>query len=162
MQTLTAKKQSEMIIRRMRGIPERIKTEVAAPAAPVLADLLPLRRSLPASPGAFATCRLDEAGRIRLAGITELLRWVPGELAVEVQGEWVLIGSGPAPAGPTPACRRRQVVRLDGTDRITLPRAIRHLIRIDVDETVFTATLPETGRLALIHPAAVLFGAPLC
>jgi hypothetical protein len=158
--TLTAKKQAEMIVGRMRGVPSRIEAEVASPATPVLADVLPLRRSLPTAPGHFDTCRLDGAGRIRVAGIPQQLGWAPGELSVEVRGEWVLIGPPPEVRIAT-TCRQRQVVRLDGTDRITLPRAVRSLIRCDVEETVFTMAMPETGQLALINPAAMLLGAPL-
>lgn len=154
--SLTARKQADLLKARLHGLPERAGMPERAAGVPTLAKVLPHRSSLPALPHEPILARIDDKGRVKLRGALEAVGFGPGVLQTTRDGHWVVLRQSPSCGRPV-----RNAPRVGADGRLTVARALRFLLGVDVGDQVLVQPVPEAGALCLVNPAAVFVGAPL-
>lgn len=152
---LTAARQADLLIDRMRGVDDRRGLDTSVNQVPALAEILPLPVPVVDLEADFALCRLDDKGRFHLAGLGQLLGWSPGDdLAVELADKWLVLRR----TGERTASRG---ARFNSRDRVTLPAARTYPLRLGNGRQVLAVPLPSATALAVCNATVVFAAAPL-
>lgn len=151
---LTLARQADLLVERIRGVPERQGIDPRVGQLPTVAEVVPFPSAVELEAD-LALCRLDDKGRFHFAGLGDLLGWSPGDdLDVETRSHWLVLRRNGERSN------RRGARRFNARDRVTLPLARTFPLHLAGERQVLVMPVPSVNALAVCKPTLIFVAAP--